>query len=76
MILAKGTTLQSAIRLNAQRRKEGVWVPACGGTERPFVARGYRLQYLWQPSTGRHAYINCDTDVLLTDGEVREIFLR
>jgi len=73
---AKGTTLQSAIRLDAQRREGGMWVPASGGTEQPFMARGYRLQYLWQPSTGRHAYINCDTDVLLTDTEVCEIFLR
>ena len=60
----------------AGNTEDGMWVPASGGTERPFMSRGYRLQYLWQPSTGRHAYINCDTDILLTDAEVREIFLR
>lgn len=53
-----------------KRRDQGNWVPACGGTEQPFTTRsGYRLQYLWQPSTGRHAYINLDTDIILTDDE-------
>lgn len=53
-----------------KRREQGNWVPACGGTEQPFTTRsGYRLQYLWQPSTGRHAYINLDTDIILTDDE-------
>lgn len=53
-----------------KRREQGNWVPACGGTEQPFTTRsGYRLQYLYQPSTGRHAYINLDTDIILTDDE-------
>lgn len=48
----------------------GNWVPACGGTETPFVSRsGLRLLYCYQASTGRHAYLNCDTDVILTDEE-------
>lgn len=46
------------------------WIPACGGTETPFVSRsGVRLLYVWQPSTGRHAYLNMDTDMILSDEE-------
>lgn len=53
-----------------ERREQGNWVPACGGTETPFVSRsGMRLLYCWQPSSGRHAYINCDSDIVLTDAE-------
>lgn len=51
---------------------EGDWVPACGGTEVPFRTRtGRRLLYCWQPGTGRHAYLDCDTDLILTDDEAR-----
>jgi hypothetical protein len=49
------------------------WYPACGGTERPFVSRGgHRLLYVWQPATGNHAYLNLDTDVILSDDEARQ----
>lgn len=48
------------------------WVPACGGTETPFFARsGARLLYCWQPSTGKHAYLNVETDLILSDEEVK-----
>ena len=53
----------------------GNWVPACGGAERPFLMQGYRLLYVWQPSTGQHAYLNLDTDIILTDREVDALFL-
>jgi hypothetical protein len=54
------------------KREQGNWYPACGGTEVPFTTRnGYRLQYMFQPATGNHAYINCDTDILLSDEEAR-----
>lgn len=44
------------------------WVPACGGTEVPFKSRsGMRLQYVWQPSTGQHAYLDVDSDIILSD---------
>jgi hypothetical protein len=50
----------------------GNWYPACGGSETEFKSRGgHRLLYCWQPSTGRHAYINLDTDIVLTDEEAR-----
>jgi|TARA_R110001606_G_C14853457_1_gene587488 hypothetical protein len=46
------------------------FIPACGGTELPFKTRaGVTVQYLWNPGTGEHAYINCDSDIMLTDAE-------
>ena len=63
----------NVLMARVQRRLDnGAWYPACGGEEKPFTSRsGLRLQYLWQPSTGRHAYINCDTDIILSDEEAR-----
>jgi hypothetical protein len=50
--------------------KNDDWIPACNGTEVPFTSRtGMRLLYCWQPSTGKHAYLNLDTDIILTDEE-------
>lgn len=49
---------------------QGPWIPACGGTETPFTSRsGRRLLYCWQPSTGRHAYLDLGSDIFLTDDE-------
>lgn len=49
------------------------WLPANGGTETPFTTRtGARLLYCWQPSTGKHAYLDCGTDIILTDDEARQ----
>lgn len=46
------------------------WVPANGGTEEPFKSRGgKRLQYVFNPATGRHAYLDLDSDIILTDEE-------
>lgn len=54
------------------RREQGNWYPACGGTEQVFTSRsGHRLLYCWQPSTGRHAYINVETDIILSEDEAR-----
>ena len=51
------------------------WFPACGGTEVPFVSRsGRRLLYCWQPSSGRHAYLDLDSDLILSD-EVAAAYL-
>jgi len=61
-----------ADRLNEldAKKEQGNWIPACGGSEKPFTTRtGRVLQYVYQPSTGRHAYIDCGTDILLTDEE-------
>lgn len=44
------------------------WHPANGGTEVPFRTRtGRTVLYCWQPSTGRHAYLDCGTDLILSD---------
>ena len=49
---------------------QGNWIPACNGTELPFTTRtGRRLQYMYQPSTGDHAYIDLDRDLILTSEE-------
>lgn len=51
-------------------KEKGNWYPASGGTETIFFTRNRRrLLYCWQPSTGRHAYLDCDTDLILTDEE-------
>lgn len=64
------TTLAEALDAAQTRKDNGNWIPASGGTETPFVTRsGLRLQYLYQPTTGRHVYINLDTDIFLTDAE-------
>jgi hypothetical protein len=56
-------------RLDAWK-DQGPWVPAGGGSEVPFTTRGgVRLLYCYQPRSGKHAYLNCDTDMILTDEE-------
>lgn len=58
--------------LNERQKKaeQGAWVPGCGGTEVPFRTRtGRRLLYVYQPSTGRHAYCDLDTDLILSDAD-------
>jgi hypothetical protein len=63
-------TIDEMIQERTHRQNQGNWVPACNGTEVPFHTRsGFRLQYMWQASSGRHAYINCDTDIILSDEE-------
>lgn len=47
-----------------------VWLPACGGTEVPFKSRsGRELLYCYNPKLGKHAYLDCGTDTILTDDE-------
>lgn len=47
------------------------WVPACQGTEKPFVSRsGTRMLYCYNFKQQRHEYLNCNTDVIMTDAEV------
>ncbi len=59
------------------QRDQGDWKPACGGTETPFETRsGRRLLYCWQPSTGRHAYLDMGTDLILSDDEAQQVLDR
>jgi len=49
------------------------WIPACGGTEEPFLSRsGKRLLYCFNPVTKKHAYLNLETDMILSDEEARQ----
>lgn len=51
----------------------GNWIPACAGTETPFTTRtGRRLLYCYQPLTGRHAYLDLGTDIILSDAEAEQ----
>ncbi len=60
------------LREKAERDSQGNWYPANGGTEETFRSRsGIRLLYCYQPSSGKHAYLNVDTDIILTDDEAR-----
>lgn len=52
------------------QKNQGDWFPSCGGTETPFTARsGRRLLYVYQPTTGNHAYLDLETDFILSDEE-------
>jgi len=63
-------TLTQVLDERQAKAEQGAWIPACGGTEVPFNTRsGRRLLYCWQPTTGRHAYLDCGTDIILTDEE-------
>jgi len=65
--------MKSLAELLTERKtkaEQGNWFPASGGKETPFITRsGRKLLYCWQPSTGRHAYLDCDTDLILSDEE-------
>lgn len=50
------------------------WVPACGGKEVPFEKNGYRLLYCYNPKLGKHAYLNLQTDLILSTEEAERIF--
>ena len=64
------TTIAEAIEAKQKRAEQGPWLVANGGTETPFLTRrGRKLLYCWQPTTGKHAYLDCNTDMILTDEE-------
>ena len=67
------TLTEHFARLDAWKA-EGDWVPASGGTETPFTTRtGARLLYCYRPRDGAHAYLDCGTDMILTDEEARNL---
>ena len=66
--------VEAAKHAKASATDDGGWVPASGGTEEPFKTRdGRRLQYMWQPNTGKHAYLDLDSDIFLSDDEAGRI---
>lgn len=58
-----------------QGRNRDQWVPACGGTEQPFVCRGRRLHYMWNRLTREHAYLDLAQDRFLSTDEALEILM-
>jgi hypothetical protein len=63
-------TLTEILAERERKAANGNWIPACNGTETPFTTRtGRRLLYCWQPSSGRHAYLDLGTDLVLSDEE-------
>jgi hypothetical protein len=63
-------TLAEILKESDERKSNGNWIPASGGTETPFMTRsGRTLLYCYQATTGRHAYLDCGTDIILTDAE-------
>jgi len=70
--IVNGASLADVMEACDEARAQGAWTPACGGTEEVFRARtGKRLLYCWQQSTGKHAYLDVDSDVILSDEEAR-----
>lgn len=66
-------TLKETLDEKQMQSEQGVWLPANAGTESPFLTRsGRTLLYCWQPTTGKHAYLDCGTDLILSDKEAEE----
>lgn len=64
-------TFKQAMDTAEKRRAQSYWLPASGGTEKPFTTKtGHRVQYMWQPLTGKHAYLNLDNDVFIKDEDL------
>ena len=72
--------LMTALRDAEARKLESArWVPACGGTETPMMVGGRRILYCWNSLTGQysdHAYLDLDTDMIMTQAEVDALFAR
>jgi len=63
-------SIPELIKAKQDKDANGDWIPASGGTEKEFKSRsGKRLLYCYQPSTGRHAYLDLGTDMILSDEE-------
>ena len=59
------TEFLAAVEARADR-----WVVACGGTEQPFTNRNARrMVYVFNPATGRHAYLDLGSDIVFADVE-------
>lgn len=67
-------TLVEQLNAADEKRKQGNWYPAANGTETAFKTRsGVTLLYCYQPSTGNHAYLNCETDLILSEEESQSL---
>lgn len=69
-------TLSELLDERDKQRENGPWIVACGGKEPIMKVKSFRVQYMYQPSTGRHAYYNFDTDMFLSDHEYEILFCK
>lgn len=64
-------TLKQSLDTEEKRRAQSYWLPASGGTEKPFTTKtGHRVQYMCQILTGKHAYLNLDNDLFIADEDL------
>jgi hypothetical protein len=49
--------------------KRDMWVPACGGTETPFIVCGKKVLYCYNPRQNKHAYLDMSSDMIMSDEE-------
>ncbi len=57
-------------------QRVNAFLPACGGTETPFVSRsGIKMLYVYNPATEKHCYINVGNDMPMTDEEAAEAMM-
>ena len=69
-VMTAGMTMVDYFAALDAWKAEGDWVPASNGTEVPFATKsGKRLLYCYQPRSGKHAYLDCGSDYILTDEE-------
>ena len=69
----QGGSIEGHTMKGGNMKREPNWIPACGGTERPFRTRtGKTLLYCWDTRSGNHAYLDCESDIILTDAEALE----
>lgn len=70
--IANNASLADILEACDEAKNQGPWTPGSGGTETVFQARsGKRLLYCWQQTTGKHAYLDVDSDLILSDEEAR-----
>jgi len=67
-------TIEDAINAKQARDEQGAWIPAGGGSEKSFRHGDYTYQYMYQPSTHRHAYLCLDTDLFLSNDQADKVF--
>lgn len=49
-------------------------IAACGGSEKPFLVNGRRWLYCWHPRSGRHCYLNMETDTAVWHRSFHPVF--
>jgi hypothetical protein len=60
------TASQQSYNLAATMKLDS-WVPACGGTEEVYTVRGKRFLYCYNPKQHKHAYLDVDCDMIMSD---------